>query len=69
MGARKPLLFNVPKVPPADAISAQELQSLRQAAKEAAEAIKAKVDDDRQRRQDLIENISDQSMRRSLKEK
>ena len=64
MSTRKPpVLVNVPSVKGANAVSAEDLTSVRKA----AEVIRSKVNADRQRRHELVEGIRDVAMRESLK--
>lgn len=65
---RPPKLFNVPPADKSSAVRQEELHALRRSAQEAAEAIRSRVSGDREHRTKLIEGITDNAMRRSLKE-
>lgn len=66
MTSRKPILINVPDVDQASANTSSDLATIISNAESAAEIIRSKVDADIQRRQELVESITDNAMRRSL---
>lgn len=66
MTSRKPILINVPNVDQSSANTSSDLATIMDTAESAAEMIRAKVDADARRRQELVANITDNAMRRSL---
>lgn len=66
MNLKKPLLINVPQIDQSSANTSSDLATIINTAESAAEVIRAKVDADAQRRQELVAGITDDAMRRSL---
>ena len=68
MNSRKPILINVPEIERSSANTSAYLTNIANNAESAAKIIRAKVDADARKQRELVENITDNAMRRSLKE-
>ncbi len=63
----RPMFFNVTPAHLSDAVAERRLGKLREAGKAAKEAVHSRVVEDRQRRSELAESITDRAMRDSIR--